>query len=73
MESANRRGDSVNPTAQDVVDAIRFLFMAQKDVEQRVALVDMLVEMAPETADDRGIKLILDLLAEGSLKAEVVA
>ena len=63
----------MNPTAQDVVDAIRFLFMAQKDVEQRVALVDMLVEMAPETADDRGIKLILDLLAEGSLKAEVVA
>jgi hypothetical protein len=59
-------------TAQDVVDALRFAFMAQKNVEERLKLVEALLEFAPETDSDRGIQLILELLAEGSLRVELV-
>lgn len=58
-------------TAQDVIDAIRFIFEAQKDGIQRANLVDALLEFAPETDGDGGIQLTLLLLAEGSLRVEL--
>jgi len=58
-------------TAQDVVDALRFLFMAQADPQERMELVHMFFEFAPETDNNRGIRLITRLLAEGSLKLSV--
>lgn len=58
-------------TAQDVIDALRFAFMAQKDETERVRLVEALLELAPETDSDRGIQLLLELLAEGSLRVEL--
>lgn len=57
-----------DPTAQDIIDALRFCLMAQKDVHELVKLVKALLEMAPETADARGLKLLTDLICEGSLK-----
>ena len=58
-------------TAQDVIDALRFVTMAQKSPEERAKLVDALLEFAPETDSDRGIQLITLLIAEGSLKVSL--
>lgn len=58
-------------TAQDVIDALRFVLMAQKDAHQIKALVEVFLDFAPESESDRGIKLILDLIAEGSLRVEL--
>ena len=63
---------SADPTAQDVVDALRFLRMAQKDAVEFCRLVDALLELAPETDGNRGLTMIVDLICEGSLKASLV-
>lgn len=59
-------------TAQDVIDALRFSLMAQNDPAERLRLVDALLEFAPETDNDRGIAMVLRLIAEGSLKVALV-
>jgi hypothetical protein len=58
-------------TAQDVIDALRLALMAQNDAEEGFKLVKELLELAPETANDRGIKLLIELIAEGSLRVEM--
>lgn len=58
-------------TAQVVVDAIRFLLMAQDDGAKALRIVKELLEWAPATDNDRGIALIMRMLSEGSLKAEM--
>lgn len=58
-------------TAQDVVDALRFLRMAQKDPVEFTRLVDCLLDFAPETDGDRGLSMIVDMVCEGSLKASL--
>lgn len=55
-------------TAQDVVDALRFILIAQKHPGELVKIVKALVEMAPEADGDRALKLLLDLICAGSLK-----
>lgn len=60
-------------TAQDVIDALRFALLAQNDAERVHGLVRMLLDLAPETGSDRGLKVILDLIAEGSLRVEAVS
>jgi hypothetical protein len=64
--------DPSEATAQDVVDAMRFALMAQKDPVERLRLFDALLEFAPETDNDRGISFVLNLIAEGSLKLALV-
>jgi hypothetical protein len=59
-------------TAQDVVDALRLLLMSQQDKFEAMKLVTAMLEFAPETDSNRGVDLILRLLAEGSLKAALV-
>lgn len=61
-----------DPTAQDVIDALRVALMAQKDPAKALAVVNMLVEFAPETDSNRGIDLLLRLIAEASLRVELV-
>jgi hypothetical protein len=61
-----------DPTAQDVIDALRVALMAQKDPAKALAVVNMLVEFAPETDSGRGIDLLLRLISEASLKVELV-
>ena len=56
------------PTAQDVVDALRFLLAEQDDPAEAVRIANAVLTYAPETDADRGISLILRLIAEGSLK-----
>lgn len=55
-------------TAQDVVDALRFVLMSQKDPRELVKVTTALLEMAPETDDSRGVGLLIDMICEGSLK-----
>jgi hypothetical protein len=57
-----------DPTAQDVIDALRMAFMAQKDPEQAVKVAECLLEFAPETDSGRGIDLLLRLISESTLK-----
>lgn len=59
-------------TAQDVVDALRFLRMAQKDSAEFTRLVDCLLDFAPETDGNSGLTMIVDMICEGSLKATLV-
>lgn len=62
---------SEQATAQDVIDALRLAVMAQKEDPERIAaLTEMMLEFAPETDSNRGIDLLLSLIAEGSLKVE---
>jgi len=65
----------VNPedvTYQAVVEAMRFALMAQKDPHERLRIVEALLECAPEDATNSGFELLTMLLAEGSLRLEVV-
>lgn len=55
-------------SAQDVVDAMRFALMAQDEPREALKLVKCLLDFAPETADDRGVKMLLDMICEGTLK-----
>lgn len=61
-----------DPSAQDVVDALRFALMAQKDDAEVIKLVNVLLDFAPDTDNDRGIDLILRLASESTLKLSVV-
>lgn len=55
-------------TAQDVVDALRFVGMSQRDPAEMVKVTVALLELAPETPDDRGVRLLINMICEGSLK-----
>ncbi len=59
-------------TAQDVIDALRFAMMAQKDPVEVFKLLNTLIEYAPETESDRGITFLLELITEGILKVALV-
>lgn len=59
-------------TSQDVIDALRFALMAQKDDREIVKLLEALIEWAPDTNGDRGVSMVLRLIAEGSLKVAMV-
>ena len=62
---------SVDPTAQDVIDALRIAFMAQSDDAEVAKLARALVDFAPETDNDRGIQFLLELIAEGNIKVSL--
>ena len=64
-------GDT-DPTAQDVIDALRFVLMGQKDSAEIVKLVRALVDLAPDSLNDRGVALLMNLICEGSLKVALV-
>lgn len=64
--------DDPDATAQDIIDALRFVLMAQDDDKEAAKLTRALLEFAPETNNDRGIKLLLQMIAEGSLKVGLV-
>lgn len=59
------------PTAQQIIDALRFALMPESDPLTKLALVDFFMETAPETTDNGGFDLITSLLAEGSLRLEM--
>jgi hypothetical protein len=58
-------------TAQDVVDAIRFALSAQDDPAERLRLVDGLLERAPVSRGDRGLDLLMGMIAGGAIKVTV--
>lgn len=64
-------GFDEDPTAQDVIDALRMALMAQKDPAEVVKIVNCLIEFAPETESSRGIDLLLRLISEASLKVSL--
>jgi hypothetical protein len=69
MTSESRRSvDVEDATAQDVIDALRFVLMSQKDPTEVVRLVNVMLECAPETDGDRGLDFLLGMIVEGSLK-----
>jgi hypothetical protein len=59
-------------TAQDVIDTLRIVLMAQKDPAEMVKIVSALVDMAPEADSNRGVQILLDMITEGSLKVALV-
>lgn len=69
MSERPREGTQVD--AQDVIDALRLAFMAQDDEAKRAKLTNALLNLAPETDSNRGVQLLIDLIAEGSLIVEV--
>ena len=69
MSEQPREGTQVD--AQDVIDALRLAFMAQDDEAKRAKLTNALLNLAPETDSNRGVQLLIDLIAEGSLIVEV--
>jgi hypothetical protein len=60
-----------DPTAQDVIDAMRVAVTAQKDPAKAMPVVECLLEFAPDTDSGRGIDLLLRLITEATLKVEV--
>jgi hypothetical protein len=58
-------------TAQDVIDAMRVVLMAQDDPTKAMPVVQCLVDLAPETDGSRGIELVLQLISEAALKVEM--
>lgn len=69
--AADRYDWAEDPTAQDVIDALRLAVMAQDDPVKVAGLLHCLLEFAPETDSGRGIDLLLRLISEASLKVEV--
>ncbi len=69
-EPVRELGVSEDATAQDVIDALRLVLMSQKAPEEAATLVEMLLEFAPGTDSNRGIELVMSLIAEGSLRVE---
>jgi hypothetical protein len=61
-----------DPTAQDVIDAMRIAVMAQDDPGKLAGVVKCLIEFAPETDSSRGIDLLIRLVSEATLKLEMV-
>jgi hypothetical protein len=66
-------GDVEPVTAQVVVDAIRFALGAQSNPQRRDQIVTTLLELAPETCDDKGLELIRELVVNGRLAVQVVS
>ena len=62
----------MEPTAQAVIDAIRFVTMAQKDPDELKKLFDLLLDLAPPTSDNGGFQLLTELAAEGTLTFSLV-
>lgn len=60
-----------DPTAQDVIDAMRLAVMAQDDPGKAMGVVRELIDYAPETSNSRGIDLLLRLVTEAKLKFEM--
>lgn len=60
-----------DPTAQDVIDAMRLAFMAQSNDAEVAKLARALLEFAPETDSDRGVQFLIRMIAEGSLRVEL--
>lgn len=58
--------------AQDIIDAVRWVLLAQDDPEECVKLVKVLLEFAPETKGDCGMKIVIEMIVEGSLKVALV-
>jgi hypothetical protein len=54
------------PTAQDVVDALRFAF-GNRPVTQDTKLVLALLDLAPESEDNRGVEIVGQMLLSGEL------
>jgi hypothetical protein len=71
MEDANYPVNDDDPTAQDVIDAMRIVVMAQDDPAKACAVLKCLLDHAPDTMNSRGINLLLELIAEASLKVEL--
>lgn len=62
-----------DPTAQDVIDAMRIAVLAQDDPAKAFGIVKELLEYAPDTMSNRGIDLLLRLVSEAKMKFEMVA
>lgn len=60
-----------DPTAQDVIDALRIAVLAQDDPVKVERLVRCLIEFAPETDRVRGMGLLMRLLSEATLAVSV--
>lgn len=60
-----------DPTAQDVVDALRVLARAQPDHTKFGRLAVELIDWEPETDNTRGMDLVLRLIAETVVKVEL--
>jgi hypothetical protein len=60
-----------DPTAQDVIDALRLAVMGQSDPAKALGVVRELLEYAPETMSSRGIDLLLRLVSEAKMKFEM--
>jgi hypothetical protein len=71
-EQTDRYDWGEDPTAQDVIDAMRILTLAQKEPAEIARIVECLLEFAPETEGSRGIDLLMRLISEATLKASVV-
>jgi hypothetical protein len=54
------------PTAQDVVDALRFAF-GNRPATQDTKLVLALLDLAPESEDNRGVEIVGQMLLSGEL------
>lgn len=71
-DSCPRYDWAEDATAQDVIDALRMVLMAQKDPVEVRKIVECLLEFAPDTDSSRGIDLLLRLIAESTLKVALV-
>lgn len=60
-----------DPVAQDVIDALRVIAMAQDNDLEFAKVARRLVEYAPDTNSNRGMDLLMRLISEAILKAEV--
>lgn len=60
-----------DPTAQDVIDAMRIAVLGQDDPAKAFGVVKELLGYAPETDSNRGIDLLLRLVSEAKLKFEM--
>jgi len=61
-----------DPTAQDVIDAMRLTLTAQKDPAERLRLVETLLDLAPAYESNRGLALVRRMIVNGALKVAVV-
>jgi hypothetical protein len=60
-----------DPTAQDVIDAMRLAVLGQDDPAKAMGIVKELLEYAPDTMSNRGIDLLLRLVSEAKFKFEM--
>lgn len=62
---------SQDPTAQDVIDALRLALMSQDDPVEIEKVARCLVDLAPETESNGGIDLLRHLISTLDLKVAV--